>query len=335
MTPWWHSMPSRRLKGSRCQKHSPKWRPSTSRRPTFDTSLPRGGEGEAETPLAFRSTLLSLVQAAFPKMARAGLDSLVLKRMLALAQEPGVVLPATEDDDLTSFKIARSIQAHLHLKRRAGVAACIAPSEVVWVHPKTRRTSRYALPSTTGVGGEATQSDEEGETSGGDLFSPRKRPRHLLQLRPAMTRLEGMPRCTREALQPAVILHPDALNSAGVLSPAEQSYCVTCRELLAIVVFVQQYHPYLYGRSFEVRMDHAALQIETPDIFDVASCADSGRISGCEASIARPFSAHRYKSSGGAAPVRASSSFPGALKGAQAHLTWRPGDKDSFNDCPV
>ncbi|XP_075926286.1 uncharacterized protein LOC142929264 [Petromyzon marinus] len=45
-----------------------------------------------------------------------------------------------------------------------------------------------------------------------------------------------------------------------VLSPAEQRYCVTRRELLAIVFFMQQYRPYLYGRHFTVRTDHAALQ---------------------------------------------------------------------------
>lgn len=45
-----------------------------------------------------------------------------------------------------------------------------------------------------------------------------------------------------------------------VLSLAEQEYCVMRRELLAIVHFVQLYRPYLYGRDFLVRTDHAALQ---------------------------------------------------------------------------
>ncbi|XP_075908909.1 uncharacterized protein LOC142905723 [Petromyzon marinus] len=45
-----------------------------------------------------------------------------------------------------------------------------------------------------------------------------------------------------------------------VLSLAEQRYCVTRCELLAIVFFIQQYKPYLYGQHFTVRSDHSALQ---------------------------------------------------------------------------
>ncbi|CAM9957960.1 unnamed protein product [Lampetra fluviatilis] len=45
--------------------------------------------GETEMPLTFRSALLSLAQAAFPKMKAAGIDSLVLDRLLWLAQDFG------------------------------------------------------------------------------------------------------------------------------------------------------------------------------------------------------------------------------------------------------
>ncbi|XP_042202271.1 sorbitol dehydrogenase-like [Callorhinchus milii] len=45
-----------------------------------------------------------------------------------------------------------------------------------------------------------------------------------------------------------------------ILSPAEQRYCVTWQELVAMVCFVQYYRPYLYGRDFVVRTDHAAAQ---------------------------------------------------------------------------
>ncbi|CAN0224060.1 unnamed protein product [Lampetra planeri] len=43
--------------------------------------------GEIETPLTFRSALMSLAQAAIPKMEHAGLDSLVLERLLEVGSE--------------------------------------------------------------------------------------------------------------------------------------------------------------------------------------------------------------------------------------------------------
>jgi len=44
------------------------------------------------------------------------------------------------------------------------------------------------------------------------------------------------------------------------LSKAERHYCVTRRELLAVVMAVKQYHHYLYGQHFVVRSDHGALK---------------------------------------------------------------------------
>ncbi|CAN0223551.1 unnamed protein product [Lampetra planeri] len=61
-------------------------------------------------------------------MDQAGYDLLVLEQLLALAHELDVVLPATEEDDLSSLRIARCIQAHIHQKRRAGMLACAAPT---------------------------------------------------------------------------------------------------------------------------------------------------------------------------------------------------------------
>ena len=43
------------------------------------------------------------------------------------------------------------------------------------------------------------------------------------------------------------------------LNKAERNYCVTRRELLAIVKTVEHFHKYLYGQQFHLRTDHSAL----------------------------------------------------------------------------
>ena len=43
------------------------------------------------------------------------------------------------------------------------------------------------------------------------------------------------------------------------LTKAERRYCVTRRELLAVVVFTQHFRPYLLGREFILRTDHGSL----------------------------------------------------------------------------
>ncbi|CAN0032244.1 unnamed protein product [Lampetra planeri] len=75
-------------------------------------------------PLAFRSALLSLAHAAYPRMEQVALKSVVLERLLSLAQEMNVFLPATEEEDLTSLKVVRCIQAHFNLQWWAEVATC-------------------------------------------------------------------------------------------------------------------------------------------------------------------------------------------------------------------
>ena len=45
-----------------------------------------------------------------------------------------------------------------------------------------------------------------------------------------------------------------------LLSTAEVKYCITRKELLAVVYFVKYYRQYLLGRKFELRTDHAALR---------------------------------------------------------------------------
>ncbi|CAN0414182.1 unnamed protein product [Lampetra fluviatilis] len=67
--------------------------------------------GETEMPLAFHSALISLAQAAYPKIEQAGLDSLVLEHMLMLAQEWNVFLPTMKEDDLSSLKSTAPIKA--------------------------------------------------------------------------------------------------------------------------------------------------------------------------------------------------------------------------------
>ena len=44
------------------------------------------------------------------------------------------------------------------------------------------------------------------------------------------------------------------------LNKPERNYCVTRKELLAVIASIAQFHHYLYGRRFIVRSDHASLQ---------------------------------------------------------------------------
>ena len=46
---------------------------------------------------------------------------------------------------------------------------------------------------------------------------------------------------------------------SNTLSNAEKNYCVTRRELLAVVRAVKHFRPYLYGQRFKVQTDHASL----------------------------------------------------------------------------
>ena len=47
--------------------------------------------------------------------------------------------------------------------------------------------------------------------------------------------------------------------ASRVLTKAERRYCVTRQELLAVVVFLQHFRPYLLGRHFTLRTDHGSL----------------------------------------------------------------------------
>lgn len=48
--------------------------------------------------------------------------------------------------------------------------------------------------------------------------------------------------------------------ASRLYSTAEQRYCVTRKQLLAVVFFLKQFRQYLLGRRFVVRTDHAALR---------------------------------------------------------------------------
>jgi len=48
--------------------------------------------------------------------------------------------------------------------------------------------------------------------------------------------------------------------ASRLYSTVERRYCVTRKQLLAVVFFLKQFRRYLLGRSFTVRTDHTALQ---------------------------------------------------------------------------
>ena len=53
--------------------------------------------------------------------------------------------------------------------------------------------------------------------------------------------------------------HPIGYFSRTLTGP-EKQYCVTRRELLAVVHAASHFHPYLHGNQFAIRTDHASLQ---------------------------------------------------------------------------
>ena len=47
------------------------------------------------------------------------------------------------------------------------------------------------------------------------------------------------------------------------LTKSERNYCVTWKELLALVYFLRHFRPYLLGHQFLVRTDHAAFEMDS------------------------------------------------------------------------
>ena len=90
------------------------------------------------------------------------------------------------------------------------------------------------------------------------------------------------------------------------LSKEERRYCVTRRELLAVICSVKHYHQYLFGRHFVIRSDHGALRwltnfkqpegqvarwLETLSIYDFEIKHRAGRVhSNADALSRRPCS---------------------------------------------
>ncbi|XP_061411309.1 uncharacterized protein LOC133344991 [Lethenteron reissneri] len=95
--------------------------------------------GTNESPLAFRTALLALAKAAFPRMDEEGVDAMVAEKLLLLADELDVNVLAQDDSEMSSLLVARHIHGGLRsLRRKAAkgaashaMAATALPSEEV------------------------------------------------------------------------------------------------------------------------------------------------------------------------------------------------------------
>ena len=54
-------------------------------------------------------------------------------------------------------------------------------------------------------------------------------------------------------------IEQDIAHGSRTLTKSERNYSTTCKELLALVYFLQHFHCYLLGQPFMVRTDHTAL----------------------------------------------------------------------------
>ncbi|XP_078476934.1 uncharacterized protein LOC144737926 isoform X1 [Lampetra planeri] len=78
-------------------------------------------KADTETALAYRTALLALADAAFPQMDEEGQDAMVLEQLLKLAQDLGIPINTADEIDISSLRVATSIQAHEALQRKQGV----------------------------------------------------------------------------------------------------------------------------------------------------------------------------------------------------------------------
>ncbi|XP_075919984.1 uncharacterized protein LOC142922927 [Petromyzon marinus] len=82
-----------------------------------------------ESPLAFRTALLAMARAGYPRMDDETIDAIVLQKMLELARELRIVIQAVDDDSMCSLRAARCIHAHLLLHTESTIAASASTSE--------------------------------------------------------------------------------------------------------------------------------------------------------------------------------------------------------------
>ncbi|CAM9967015.1 unnamed protein product [Lampetra fluviatilis] len=74
--------------------------------------------GAKESPLAYRTSLLALAKAAFPRMDIEGVDAMVTEKILLLADDLDIVIIAQDDAEMCSLQAARLIHANLLAQRR-------------------------------------------------------------------------------------------------------------------------------------------------------------------------------------------------------------------------
>ncbi|XP_078476849.1 uncharacterized protein LOC144737856 [Lampetra planeri] len=95
--------------------------PSTCRHQFYDRRKVVG-----ETTLAYRTALLALADAAFPRMDKEGKDAMVTEQLLALAHELGVPINVADEMYICSLAITTSIHAYEVLKRKPTVVCKLA-----------------------------------------------------------------------------------------------------------------------------------------------------------------------------------------------------------------
>ncbi|CAM9595914.1 unnamed protein product [Lampetra fluviatilis] len=103
--------------------------------------------GAKESPLAYRTSLLALAKAAFPRMDNEGVDAMVTEKILLLADDLEIVIVAQDDAEMCSLQAARLLHANLLAQRRKAskavsgrtVAAATLPAEEICAIDHQRR----------------------------------------------------------------------------------------------------------------------------------------------------------------------------------------------------